>query len=89
MKYQSTLYTHRLIGMVIYKKVHLFNCCFDQQGSRGSSIVVEPINTGTAIVKATLKDGAFSVSHNHQFIPSVLHVRGCLFKLCVIRLNVV
>lgn len=32
------------------------------QGSRGSSIVVEPINTGTAIVKAKLKDKAFAVS---------------------------
>ena len=32
------------------------------KGSRGSSIVVEPINTGTAIVKAKLKDKAFAVS---------------------------
>jgi len=66
------------------KKLNLSNCCFGQQGSRGSSIVVEPINTGTAIVKATLKDKAFSVSDNHKFLPSMLHVPGCLFKLCVI-----
>ena len=32
------------------------------KGSRGNSIVVEPINTGTAIVKAKLKDKAFAVS---------------------------
>ncbi|KAJ7382708.1 hypothetical protein OS493_033271 [Desmophyllum pertusum] len=32
----------------------------EAKGSRGNNIVVEPINTGTAIVKATLKDKAFS-----------------------------
>ncbi|CAH3168221.1 unnamed protein product [Porites lobata] len=32
----------------------------EEKGSRGSSIVVEPINTGTAIVKAKLKDKAFA-----------------------------
>ncbi|KAM7432559.1 hypothetical protein ABFA07_017053 [Porites harrisoni] len=32
----------------------------EEKGSRGNSIVVEPINTGTAIVKAKLKDKAFA-----------------------------
>ena len=39
-------------------------------------------------MKATLKDKAFSVSDNHKFVPNMLHVLGCLFKLCVSRLNI-
>ena len=45
--------------------------CHGQQGSRGSSIVVEPINTGTAIVKATLKDKAFAVSDKSENVNPV------------------
>ncbi|XP_022792656.1 nuclear pore membrane glycoprotein 210-like [Stylophora pistillata] len=37
----------------------------EAKGSHGGSIVIEPINTGTAIVKATLKDISFAVSCVH------------------------
>ena len=49
------------LGSCITDSEHC-RCYLIFKGSRGSSIVVEPINTGTAIVKAKLKDKAFAVS---------------------------
>lgn len=77
-QYHITVHIDLVVQRLV-SRLYLFNCSFGQQGSRGSSIVVEPINKGTAIVKARLKDKAFSVSNNHKFLLGMLHVRGCLF----------